>query len=299
MMSLMPNARRRMAFTLVELLVVITIITVLVGLLMSAVSRARDAGKRTDNIDRMAQVGSAVGFAKQKVNMPYVWSGPFNLKGQYDGNEPELDILLTMFPNMMTKSNPIPNLPMNDPNQNNGLPSNTNVTLDANQALVLLLTGGAPTEMTGFSTDPRKPFAKGGSRKGPFLEANPKWFSVAPLAPTGVTLNTLAPNHPWLIDPFGVPYAVFAATKGKNGNYGVNANPTLAPGAQTLYGVSPYQTGTGFVNATSFQIISAGKDKGFGAGGGNLPATNQLPSGEGGEDDQANFSRATLGSGIQ
>jgi hypothetical protein len=272
MTPLMSTARRhRTAFTLIELMVVITIIIVLMSLLMAGVQRALDAGKRTDNIDRMAQVGSAVGLAKQKLNMPYVWSGPFKLRSIYQQGDPELDILLQMFPNMNWGGS-----------ADNGY-TGADVILDANQALVLLLTGGAPTGMTGFSTDPRKPFsAAGASRKGPMLEANPKWFDASS-------------GHPRLIDPFNNPYIVFAATKGKNGNYAKDnyGNPqTITVGSVT---VSPYLSGTGFVNAAGFQIISAGKDKMFGVGGATLPGVGS----PGGEDDQANFSRATLGSGIQ
>ena len=285
--------RPRTAFTLVELLVVIAIGALLMALLTAGVMRVRDAGDRTANFDRMAQIGSAIGTAKQKVNMPYVWAGPFTLKSKYLGNEPELDILLQMFPNMMTQTNPVPGLAANDPNQNNGY-TGADVVLDANQALVLLLTGGAPTGQTGFSTNPRRPFLSGGERKGPFLDNNPKWFSIQPTAPVGQSLNTMAPGHPWVVDPYGVPYAVLASVKGKNNNYFPVSNPSIA-GPQSFYGVLPYKTAAGYINPNGFQFVSAGKDMTFGPGDVNIPVATS----PGGADDQANFSRTTLAGGIE
>jgi hypothetical protein len=58
-------------------------------------------------------------------------------------------------------------------------------------------------------------------------------------------------------------------------------------------GVAPYldPTTNKPKQVDSFQIICAGEDKIFGPGANNLPATGP------GEDDIANFSQGTLGSG--
>jgi prepilin-type N-terminal cleavage/methylation domain-containing protein len=200
--------------------------------------------------------------------------------------------------------------------------------LEGHEVLVFLL-GGIPTNQStatvaacqGFSASPTDPTTQGGTRRGPFFEfkANRLLQKSQPVGGnSGFTSNY---NFFLYVDPFTgngqTPYAYFSSYKGANGynRYAVNQtqNPVLTSqllgsdcpslGAAPWYssttassfsGSIPLNGLTNYYNASGFQILCAGINQSFGAGG-QWDAKLGLAPGDPGADDFTNFSANKLG----
>jgi prepilin-type N-terminal cleavage/methylation domain-containing protein len=280
----------RAAFTLVELLVVITIIAILVGLTTAAITRVKIMADRTKVAAEIAQLSNAVASFKQDRAVTFIPSKILLREdGNYNMGNPQEAFSATYLRQVW----PQLRFPI-DWNNNGSLDGPW--LLEGDQCLVFFLGGIGGTQ--GFASNPQNPVPAASN-------TNTKTYFEFPAARLMSNTNPAGQNgFPSFSDPFKVPYAYFSTNGVKNGyNAGdcTTLMNTIFPASSataTSPNFIPYRdTGTSFFRPTGFQIVSAGYDNVFGigsAGGVVLTAGTYDASSSPDADNLTNFNQGVL-----
>ena len=278
----------RRGFTLVELLVVMTIIAVLIGLLLPAVQVVRKKATMVRAVNDISQLSTSIAGFKTTYNADYI-PGQIVLRN---------DVTTYNLANPIERDSQAylkriwPRLQSGQASLNPGwgaVPAN-GILLEGDQALVFFLDGIYNSGgMLGFGTNGQDPTVTATTGNNTFFDFQSNRLAVRN-------------GFPSYLDVWGTqPYLYFS-------NYGVrNGYKVFAAGSPTggynlsdcqqSFNVYPWYESTSpytkYLNADSFQIISAGEDMTFGAGG--LYSPGALP--QAAKDDLSNFTQSILNAG--
>jgi type II secretory pathway pseudopilin PulG len=283
----------------VELLVVIAIIAVLVSLISAAAMRVLVKVDELKTRSEISQLSVAIQDFQTRYRVNYIPSRiVLREDGMYDMSDPvqadSYAYLTRLWPRLSVAPGVTYPVDWND----NGSPiPDPPVVLTGDQCLVFFLGGiqsSTPSpHCLGFSTNERNPAQTTGDRVGPFYD-----FKSSRLCLTPQQINYQTEQNPPLfssngyysyLDPYGSrPYAYFSAYGKRNGYnryYGFGIIRAGTSGSVSdcemignelwPYCDRPFQDNitnlpvpnVEYYNPTTFQIISAGRDKQFGPGG--------------------------------
>lgn len=289
----------RGAFTLVEMLVVITIIGILAGLITAAAAKARTAARKAQIKTEISQL--AMALEKYKTEHGEYPPAPTGQMTQAQVIAILDRHILKVFPKYDYRAKGTPSAQFQDDlQQNYGL----NVAkMDPAASLVFWL-GGLPADPTqggwkpeGFHTDPQHPFKKGVPRTTPGFD-----FNLNRLSRQGSDdFLRLYPRSTTEGAPYVYFRPVYNTTTAIRTYAGMFWDPSQVslPNAGAMGFAVPYRnTGTAdqWREQDKFQLISAGMDESFGAADGTTPRETKTGTGftQGDFDNITNFSEGTL-----
>jgi len=257
---------RRSAFTLIEMLVVMTILALLVALTAAGIFKTLNKVADVRNTRELRDLRTGivnfqskykVGWIPSRIRLrnDLVYDTSLNASGQ-PNNQLDFDSASYLVQVWHNLTAPV----VWNPNT-----TNTDVILEGDQCLVFFLGGVQGTvngvnACVGFSTNTKNPTALGGDRVEPFFDFQSSRLTTKFHPTTGYFSY---------LDAYGkAPFAYFSSYKKANGynRYYPFAAPTAGVSDCTTLQVWPYFDGIKYQNPDTFQIISAGRDGVFGRG---------------------------------
>lgn len=284
----LPNHsnRTRAGVTMIELMIVMTIILILMGLSLAGIQRFRGTAKELRVRNDIQQLQSAVHSFKTKYQVSYLASRiVLREDGQYGSHAnatiraweiESFQYLKRVWPRLQTQV---------DWNVDGTITTGDAgaFVLEGDQCMVFFL-GGIQMNggCLGFSSNKANPMSTTGQLEGPIYDFQTDRLTLLP----GNNFRT--PFFLSYLDVYGrVPYLYFSSRVGNDYN---------ALDCQS-FGVAPYaEAANKWHNRDSFQILCAGKDFTFGPGG-LYSKANGISEATPGGDDLTNFHDKKLGVG--